>query len=80
MNNIFKYRLYGRSKGRGKINTISNDAIKLRLKKIDPLNYNVLATVDDSSEALRLMRRTLGVGGRGVSPLNPPRSAKQRRA
>ena len=42
MNNIFKYRLYGRSKGRGKINTISSDAIKLRLKKIDRLNYNVL--------------------------------------
>ena len=30
---------------------------------------DTVATVDDSSVALRLMRRTLGVGGRGVSPL-----------
>jgi len=42
MNSIFKYRLYGRSKGRGKLNTISKEAIKLRLKKIERINYNVI--------------------------------------
>ena len=36
------YRLYGRSKGRGKINEITNDAISIKVNKIDPLKYNIL--------------------------------------
>ena len=38
----YTYRLYGRSKGRGKKNEISNDAISIRVKKIDPLKYNII--------------------------------------
>ena len=36
------YRLYGRSKGRGKNNAITNDAISIKVKKIDPQNYNII--------------------------------------
>ena len=36
------YRLYGRSKGRGKNNAITNDAISLKVKKIDPLKFNII--------------------------------------
>ena len=39
-NNI--YRMYGRSKGRGKKNEITNDAISLIVKKIDPLKFNII--------------------------------------
>ena len=38
----YAYRLYGRSKGRGKNNTITNDAVAIKLKKIDPLKYNII--------------------------------------
>jgi tRNA (guanine-N7-)-methyltransferase len=38
----YTYRMYGRSKGRGKNNKISNDAVSIKLKKIDPLNYNII--------------------------------------
>ena len=38
----YTYRMYGRSKGRGKNNEITNDAISIKLKKIDPLNYNII--------------------------------------
>ena len=38
----YTYRLYGRSKGRGKKNEITNDAISMRVKKIDPLKYNII--------------------------------------
>ena len=38
----YTYRLYGRSKGRGKNNAITNDAISLKVKKIDPLKYNII--------------------------------------
>ena len=34
--------MYGRSKGRGKNNEITNDAISIKLKKIDPLKYNII--------------------------------------
>ena len=34
--------MYGRSKGRGKNNEITNDAISIMLKKIDPLKYNII--------------------------------------
>ena len=34
--------MYGRSKGRGKNNAISNDAISIKVKKIDPLKYNII--------------------------------------
>ena len=37
----YTYRMYGRSKGRGKNNEITNDAISIKLKKIDPLKYNI---------------------------------------
>ena len=36
------YRMYGRSKGRGKKKEISNDAISIKLKKIDQLKYNII--------------------------------------
>ena len=36
------YRMYGRSKGRGKNNTITNDAISIKVKEIDPLKYNII--------------------------------------
>jgi len=34
--------MYGRSKGRGKNNKITNDAISIKVNKIDPLKYNIL--------------------------------------
>jgi tRNA (guanine-N7-)-methyltransferase len=34
--------MYGRSKGRGKINTITNDAISIKVKKIDALKHNII--------------------------------------
>ena len=34
--------MYGRSKGRGKNNVISDDAISIKVKKIDPINYNII--------------------------------------
>jgi len=37
-----KYRLYGRSKGRGKKTKISNDAEYIKIKKINPNNYNII--------------------------------------
>ena len=37
-----KYRLYGRSKGRGKNSKISRDAEKIKIKKIDPSKYNII--------------------------------------
>ena len=38
----YRYRLFGRSKGRGKNTKISNDAIKLQVKKVDPFKYNII--------------------------------------
>jgi len=38
----YTYRMYGRSKGRGKNNKITNDAISIRVKKINPLKYNII--------------------------------------
>ena len=38
----YTYRMYGRSKGRGKTNEITNDAISIKVKKIDPLKYNII--------------------------------------
>ena len=34
--------MYGRSKGRGKINEITNEALSIKVKNIDPLNYNII--------------------------------------
>ena len=34
--------MYGRSKGRGKFNKITNDAISIKVKEIDPLKYNII--------------------------------------
>ena len=42
MKTNYTYRMYGRSKGRGKNNEISNDAISIKIKKIDPLKYNII--------------------------------------
>ena len=38
----YTYRMYGRSKGRGKNNEITNDAISIKVKKIDTLKYNII--------------------------------------
>ena len=38
----YNYRMYGRSKGRGKNNEITSDAISIKIKKIDPLKYNII--------------------------------------
>ena len=38
----YTYRMYGRSKGRGKTNEITNDAISIKVKKIDTLKYNII--------------------------------------
>ena len=38
----YTYRMYGRSKGRGKNDKISNDAISIKVKKIDKLKYNII--------------------------------------
>ena len=42
MKNNINYKLFGRSKGRGKINTITNIADKIKIKKIDPSTYNII--------------------------------------
>ena len=42
MKNNFNYRLFGRSKGRGKNSRINNEAIEIKLKKIDPFKYNII--------------------------------------
>ena len=34
--------MYGRSKGRGKNNEITNDAISIKVNKLDPLKYNIV--------------------------------------
>ena len=34
--------MYGRSKGRGKNNAITDDAITIKVKKIDALKYNII--------------------------------------
>ena len=36
------YRMYGRSKGRGKNNEITNDAISIKVKKIDKSKFNII--------------------------------------
>ena len=38
----FSYRLFGRSKGRGKNSKINNEAIKIKVKKIDLFKYNII--------------------------------------
>ena len=38
----YTYRMYGRSKGRGKNNEISNDAISIKVKNIDTSQYNII--------------------------------------
>ena len=38
----YTYRMYGRSKGRGKNNTITNDAISIKLREVDTLKYNII--------------------------------------
>lgn len=42
INHNYKYRLFGRSKGRGKNNKISSDAQKIEVKSIDKNKYNVI--------------------------------------
>ncbi len=42
MNNNYKYRLYGRSKGRGKHIKLNNKAISIKLQRIDPNKYNII--------------------------------------
>ena len=41
-NNSYKYRLFGRSKGRGKINKISSEVKRIEVKSIDSTKYNVV--------------------------------------
>ena len=41
-NNHYKYRLFGRSKGRGKNYKISNEAKKIEVNKIDSTQHNVI--------------------------------------
>ena len=38
----YTYRMYGRSKGRGKKKEITNDAISILVNKIDSLKYNII--------------------------------------
>ena len=38
----YSYRLYGRSKGRGKNNKLTKEAIQIKLKEIDPNKYNII--------------------------------------
>ena len=38
----YNYRLYGRSKGRGKNNSITSNANLIKLNTIDPLKYNII--------------------------------------
>lgn len=40
--NNFKYRLFGRAKGRKKDSKISNNAIKIQIGKIDSYKYNLI--------------------------------------
>lgn len=42
MKTNFNYRLFGRSKGRGKLDKITVEAQKLKIKKIDPSMYNII--------------------------------------
>ena len=42
MKNFYKYRLFGRSKGRNKNSIINSEANEIKIKKIDPLKYNIL--------------------------------------
>ncbi len=42
MKKNFKYRLFGRSKGRGKINSITDEAKKIKINKIDPSKHNII--------------------------------------
>ena len=42
MKTNYIYRLYGRSKGRGKNNNLTNYANSLKLKVIDPFKYNII--------------------------------------
>lgn len=42
MKTNYTYRMYGRSKGRGKNNAITNDAISIKVKKIDALKHNII--------------------------------------
>ncbi len=42
MNKDYKYRLFGRSKGRGKNNLVSSDAKKIEFKKINSCDYNII--------------------------------------
>ena len=42
MNYKSNYRLFGRSKGRSKNNIINEEALQMKVKKIDPLKYNVI--------------------------------------
>ena len=38
----YTYRMYGRSKGRGKNNKITDHAVSIKVKKIDTLKYNII--------------------------------------
>ena len=38
----YSYRMYGRSKGRGKNNELTKDAMSIKVKKIDPLKDNII--------------------------------------
>ena len=42
MKTNYIYRLYGRSKGRGKNNNLTNYANSIKLKAIDPFKYNII--------------------------------------
>ena len=42
MKNNYTYRMYGRSKGRGKNNEITKDAISIKVKEINTLKYNII--------------------------------------
>ena len=42
MKSNYVYRLYGRSKGRGKNNNLTNYANSIKLKIIDPFKYNII--------------------------------------
>ncbi len=42
MINDFSYRLFGRSKGRGKNIKINNEAIKIQIKEINQFKYNII--------------------------------------
>ena len=42
MNYKFKYRLFGRSKGRSKKNELIDEAVKIKFKKIDQTKFNII--------------------------------------